>query len=72
MAKEQTILRLMFKKHASANGISQKGVARQLELSPSSFSQKLSGKRDITLPEAHRMATLLGVSLDTFWELLIF
>ena len=44
-------------------------VAESLYMSRSSLSMKLSGKRPITLHEAHDFAVLLGISLDALYEL---
>lgn len=45
------------------------GVANTLNISLSSLSHKLDGRRDISLEEAHAMAQFMEVSLDLFYEI---
>ena len=66
---EASILKLVVEKHAKRHGMTMKQVAARLFMSPSTLSQKLAGKRAITLHEAHDFAELLGISLDALYEL---
>ena len=66
---ETSILKLVVEKYARRHGLTMRQVAESLYMSRSSLSMKLSGKRPITLHEAHDFAVLLGISLDALYEL---
>lgn len=66
----QPILKMVLEKHAREHGMTMSDVANQLNMSKSSLSTKLSGKRSISLVDAHDIAEMLGITLDVLWQLL--
>lgn len=68
MKRESTILQEIIKRYAHHHGITQADVAESLGMTEATLSRKLSGSRCISFGEARRMAKLLGVSMETLWE----
>ena len=46
------------------NGVSQEKLAEIMGMAPNTLMWKLRGERDFTLPEARKLAELVGVTLD--------
>lgn len=46
------------------NGVSQEKLAEMMGMAPNTLMWKLRGERDFTLPEARKLADLVGVTLD--------
>lgn len=47
------------------NGENRENLARELGMAPNTLMWKLRGERDFTLPEARKLADMVGVSLDS-------
>ncbi len=47
-------------------GITKRGLARRVEMSPQSLYRKLAGETAFTLPELYRIAEALRVPTSTF------
>lgn len=49
-------------------GVSQNVLARELSISPAHLSRILSGKRRLGIDNAIRIAKILGVPMETFFQ----
>lgn len=67
---ETSLLRVVMERYADREGVTLAEVASRLGMTPTSFSNKTSGSRPLTLEEAHAFASLLGTSMDNLWWLL--
>lgn len=66
---EQTLLKSVLERHAQSKGMAASQLAESLGMSPSSLSNKVGGRRQLTLEDAHRIAVELGTSLDVIYLL---
>lgn len=46
------------------NGMTQEQLATEMGMAPNTLMWKLRGERDFTLPEAMKLAEMVGVTLD--------
>ena len=46
------------------NGMTQEDLAKEMNMAPNTLMWKLRGERDFSLPEAMKLADMVGVTLD--------
>ena len=65
----KTMLRLLLERWAANRGMSDKQMAYRLGMTKSKYSLVSNGRRGLSMDDAHRIAEMLGLSLDAIYML---
>lgn len=65
----KTMLRLLLERWAANRGMSDKQMAYRLGMTKSKYSLVSNGRRGLSMEDAHRIAEMLGLSLDAIYML---
>lgn len=68
--KKHNILKQFIENYAAQHGMKLMDIARELNITPQTLSNKLSGGRSFSIDEFHNLATLTGTSMDVLYLLL--
>ena len=77
MVHEKTVLKIVVERYAERHGVTMREIARKLSadpfvsMGPANLSHKLAGRRELSLHEAHALASLLGMTMDALYELVL-